>query len=245
MIGDIDESSVRNELQDLVLESSEIESFLEGMVKIAARELSEMAGRRMYSAVTLLRPKRAATVASSSQEAWSMDEIQYSFDDGPCLRAAREHYSVVVQDFEKEQRFGDYTKAVVGHGIRSALGVPILLEGEADAGLDFYCREPHAFDPDTVEAAGQFAGKASRALQLAVRLAALAESTGHMAAAMENRTTIDIAVGIIMGQNRCSQEDAVNILKAASSARNIKMHAVAAAVVASVNHGDAATHFDA
>lgn len=240
----IEEGSVRSELQDLVLESAEIEGFLNGMVKIAARELSEATGRTIYTAVTLLRPKRAATVASSSEQAKNMDEIQYAFDDGPCLRAAREHYTVVVQDFQKEQRFGDYTNAIVGHGLRSALGVPILLEGKANAGLDLYCLDPQVFDPETVDAAEQFARKASRSMQIAVRVAGLMESKENLTAAMESRTTIDLAVGIIMAQNRCSQEVAVSILKAASSARNVKLHAVASAVVQSVDETSPVTHFD-
>ena len=62
---------------------------------------------------------------------------------------------------------------------------------------------------------------------------------------MESRTTIDIAVGAIMAQNRCSQESALKILKIASSTRNIKLRDVAAAVVASVSEDPKIlTHFD-
>ncbi|WP_424991742.1 ANTAR domain-containing protein [Nesterenkonia salmonea] len=38
---------------------------------------------------------------------------------------------------------------------------------------------------------------------------------------MESRTTIDLAAGIIIGQNRCSQEEAIAILKKASNHRNL------------------------
>jgi AmiR/NasT family two-component response regulator len=54
-------------------------------------------------------------------------------------------------------------------------------------------------------------------------------------AALESRTTIDLAIGIIMGQNRCSQEAAFKILKNASSTRNAKLRDVAATIVAAVN----------
>ncbi|NJC21593.1 GAF domain-containing protein [Arthrobacter pigmenti] len=241
----IDEESVRHELQDLVLESAGIREFLDGMVQLAARELSAATGKTIYAAVTLLRPKHEATVASSSDEAKAMDEIQYAFDDGPCLRAAREQYTVVVEDFRTEDRFGDYTDAIVGHGLRSALGVPVILEGAANAGLDLYCREARVFNGGHIEAAEKFAHKASRSMQLALRVTTLVEHTDNLTAAMENRTTIDLAVGIIMGQNRCSQGEAASILKAASNARNVKLHTVAAAVVASVNDVGPATHFDA
>ena len=47
---------------------------------------------------------------------------------------------------------------------------------------------------------------ASKALRLAVRISQLAEAKAHLTAAMESRTTIDLATGAIMAQNRCSQE---------------------------------------
>jgi AmiR/NasT family two-component response regulator len=53
-----------------------------------------------------------------------------------------------------------------------------------------------------------------------------------------------MAVGIIMAQNRCSQHDAFEILKTASSTRNSKLHDVAASVVNSLGQGPARTHYD-
>ncbi|MHA7264346.1 ANTAR domain-containing protein [Arthrobacter sp. TMN-37] len=73
-------------------------------------------------------------------------------------------------------------------------------------------------------------------LRLAVRIARLSDTDENLRAAMQARTTIDLAVGIIMAQNRCSQDSAMTILKAASSARNVKLREVAAAVVASAGH---------
>jgi AmiR/NasT family two-component response regulator len=77
--------------------------------------------------------------------------------------------------------------------------------------------------------------RASKALNLSVRMAHLIDARDNLKAAMESRTTIDLAVGIVMGQNRCSQEAAFKILKNASSTRNFKLREVAATIVASVN----------
>ena len=51
---------------------------------------------------------------------------------------------------------------------------------------------------------------ASKALRLAVRISQLAEAKTNLAAALESRTTIDLATGAIMAQNRCSQETAID-----------------------------------
>jgi AmiR/NasT family two-component response regulator len=47
-----------------------------------------------------------------------------------------------------------------------------------------------------------------------------------------------------MGQNRCTQEQAFDILRSASSHRNVKLRDLAAELVATVGQGPAATHFD-
>lgn len=238
------EVSLPGMLQDMVLDSADVNEFLDGLAKLAADALS-VDGREVFCGVTLLRPRSKGTVASSSEQAQLMDELQYRFDDGPCLRAAREGQVYTVSDFRNENRFGDYAEAIAGHGIRSALGVPIPLDGLAATGLDLYCREPDVFDEAVIAAAMELAREASKSLRMAVRIAHLADTSAHLKAAMNSRTIIDVAAGIIMGQNRCSHEAAMTILKAASSGRNRKLADVAAAVVTSIGQQIPQTHFDA
>lgn len=233
-----------NVLLDLVMDSQDVEDFLSGLTQLAASTLSSQASGTVLCGLTLLRPRTMGTVASSSEEAQKLDEIQYAFDDGPCLRAARENYLVHVRDVPNDDRFPAYRDAVAKYGIRSALGVPVPLGGEARAGLDFYSTVAHAFDDGAVAAAEAFALEASRSLRLAVRMAQLGDASKHLEAAMQSRTVIDLAAGIVMAQNRCTQDEAVEILKAASSARNIKLRDVASAVVASANQAPVKTHFD-
>jgi len=73
----------------------------------------------------------------------------------------------------------------------------------------------------------------------------LADDRRNLLAAMESRTVIDMAVGAIMAQNRCSQDAALKILRIASSSRNVKLRDVAAHVVTSVGKDpNVLTHFD-
>jgi GAF domain-containing protein len=230
-------------LQDLVLESSDVKEFLHDLAVLAAGHLAGP-HREVFCGITLLRPRRTGTVASSSQKAQGMDEIQYAFGDGPCLTAARTSVTVYVPDTRRDSRWPEYHAAAVGQGIRSVFAVPIPLEGDAACGLNLYSMAPDAFGEGARETAGLFAREASRSLRLAVRIANLTETGENLKSAMDSRTTIDLAVGIIMAQNRCSQEAAMTILKAASSARNIKLRDVAAAVVASTGGSAPTTHFD-
>ncbi|WP_051477127.1 GAF and ANTAR domain-containing protein [Arthrobacter sp. Br18] len=229
-------------LQDLVLDSADVEEFLIGLVKVAGKVLSGSEDE-VLCAVTLLRPRMKTTVASSSENARKMDEVQYRFDDGPCLRAAREGHIYYVEDFREDDRFPRYGPAIAGHGIRSALAVPIPLEGDTRSALNIYSPNASAFDPTAMAAAQELAGEASASLRLAIRIARLTDSGEHLRAAMESRTAIDLAAGVIMAQNRCSQDAAMTILKAASNTRNVKLRDVAAAVLASVGQDTVTTHF--
>jgi len=238
------ESDIHNVLLDMVMHSDDVGTFLTGLTQLAASTLTSQAAGQVLCGLTLLRPRTMGTVASSSELAQRTDEIQYAFDDGPCLRAARDNVTVHVRDIPNDKRFPDYRDAVAEHGIRSALGIPVPLGGESRAGLDFYSTATNAFDDGAVAAAEAFALEASKSLRLAVRMAQLSDASKHLEAALQSRTVIDLAAGIIMAQNRCSQDEAVDILKAASSARNIKLRDVASSVVASANQTPTTTHFD-
>ncbi|TLM84693.1 GAF and ANTAR domain-containing protein [Pseudarthrobacter sp. NamE5] len=232
-------------LNELVLTSSHVEEFLQELAVLAADQLF-LPGHDVSCSVTLVRHKRPATVASSDARARAMDEVQYHFNEGPCLTALGEEATVYVPDLESEQRWRDYLHAVDKRELRSVLAVPFQAEGGAKAALNLYSDQPDGFPPEFIEKAEQFAWQASRSLRLALRIAQLTDSRNDLSAAMESRTIIDLAAGAIMGQNHCSQETAMTILKRASSSRNLKLREVAATVVASVSQdASVSTHFDA
>jgi GAF domain-containing protein len=241
---EVEHNPVTALLQDMVLESEDVQDFLTGLATLASQAFTGPYGE-VFCGVTLLRPRSMITVASSSEKARQVDEVQYGFDDGPCLRAAREGVTVHIRDFLTETRFPDYREAIAGYGLRSALGIPIRLDDGASAGLDFYSTDPDAFDDKGIAVAEGLARDASKSLRLAVRIARLTDDGNNLKAAMANRTTIDIAIGVIMGQNRCTQDEAVQILRRTSSARNVKLRDVAADILATVGQtAPAHTHFD-
>ena len=61
---------------------------------------------------------------------------------------------------------------------------------------------------------------------------------------MASRTTIDMAIGLVMARQGCTQDDAVALLTAASNHRNVKLRDVAAELVAAANDGPTSTHFN-
>lgn len=237
-------SELTGQLQNLVLESGDLDKFLNELAVFSSQILDHSA--KVEVGVILMRHKRAATVAASSEEARSVDEIQHGFGVGPCLHAAATGEVTVVEDVRSEQRWPKYFQAIAESGYFSILGVPLDLgEAGSSAALDFYATKPNVFTPEIVRLAEEYALHAARALQLSVRVAASTEKAAHLQAAMEARTVIDLAVGIIIAQNRCSQDKAIEILKNAASNQNVKMRVLAQQLVTSVATQAPSTHFDA
>lgn len=231
-------------LQRMILESSEIESFLNALTHLAVHELSDP-GEEVLCGITLLRHKRAATVASSSQEAQDLDEIQYSGMDGPCLNAAREQMIIHIPDLDADGRWAEYARNVAARGIRTVLAIPFQLEQGDQAALNLYGKVPQEFTTEKVTLAQGYASEASQAFAIALKMARHQDTAADAVEALKSRTTIDLAVGMIMGQNNCSQSRAVEILKAASSTRNIKLRQIAAAMIAQRGQEAPDTHFEA
>jgi hypothetical protein len=240
----VNEANVVGRVQDMLLDTQDVQDFLDELARFSAESMSGPRGQ-IYCGITLLRHRSAATVASSSEHAQAVDEIQYQFGDGPCLHSCREGVLVHVPDFALDTEFPDYNDTVLRNGIRSVLAVPFDLPGaDARAGLNLYSEKPNVFDHGAVESAVSYVRQASKGLRLAVLLAQRNDNAANMKRAMESRTIIDTAVGIIIAQNRCSQEDAINLIKSASSTRNLKLRDVAAAIVESAGGGTVTTHFE-
>ena len=236
--------STVEKIQNLILESADFEDFVNELARFSAHQVAGD-GDDALCGITLLRDRKAATIGWSSDAAREVDEIQYSLSQGPCLTAAEEEREVHVPDLFQEDRWGpDYANAVASHGLRSVLSLPFNLQGEARAALNLYSDVPNKFDERASAKARGYTREISQALRLAVRFSLHTDSAANLRATLESRTTIDIAVGIVMAQNRCSQDAAVRILTDASSNSNTKLRDIARSLVESVGGTGTRTHYE-
>lgn len=231
-------------LQDLVLESSDVRNFLTEMATIIAGQLSRD-GNRISCGVTVVRQKRPVAAASSDARAQSLDELQNSFGDGPCLTALRSGTVVSVTDSGADGRWPRYLRVAAEAKIGSVLAVPMRLQNQAQAVVNLYSPTAHGFSPQGIEEAENLTGISAKALDLALNIAHLRDARDDLTAALKSRTVIDTAIGAIMAQNRCSRDAAFQILVKTSSHRNIKLREVATAVISSIGgEQDISTTYD-
>ncbi|ABM06473.1 MULTISPECIES: GAF and ANTAR domain-containing protein [Micrococcaceae] len=236
--------SVPEQLQDLVVDSEDVAGFLDELAKFSAAAVSEAVGLDVLCGITLSRRRRTATVAGSTHEARLIDEVQQAYGDGPCLEAMRSHGTVHVPDTSTEERWSEYCSVIADRGHLSALCVPLELDEGATAALNFFAPQPNVYDEATIRNCELYASQAERSLRLAVRIGVKQQHADDLQDAMQSRTVIDLACGIIMGQNRCTQEEAFQILKKASSTRNQKLREVAESLVTSVAKQAPVAHFE-
>jgi GAF domain-containing protein len=229
--------------QLLVLESRDIRGFLTELAVRAASRLS-VPGNTVHCGVTVLRHRRPEAVAASDAAAKVLDELQNGFGDGPCLTALRNRATFLVPDLSDEKRWGPYIRTALEYGVYSILAVPLDLAGEADAVLNLYSGRSNGFSAGDISTAEAFARQAASSLRLILRITQLTEAREDLSAAMQSRTIIDMAIGAIMAQNRCTRDTAFSILTKASSSRNVKLRDVAASVIAAIaGEGKIPTHF--
>jgi AmiR/NasT family two-component response regulator len=72
-------------------------------------------------------------------------------------------------------------------------------------------------------------------LALAASRAEQARQVEDLRAALVARAVIDQALGIIMAQQRCTSDEAFDILRRASQTRNVKLRDVAAGIVTGIS----------
>ena len=232
------------QLQDLLADNADVQEFLTELSRMASEQLS-LPDNPISCGVTVLRRKKPLTVASSDERSRTRDEVQNSYGDGPCLTALRDGAIISVAEVENETRWPDYMRAAESCDVQSILSVPMDVRNSGKAVLNLYSPRVRGFSEDSILAAQDVAEEAARALHLALKIAQLNELKDNLSAALESRTTIATAVGIIMAENRCSRETAFQILVDASSHRNTKMQTLAEGIIGRVaGDHDKAPDFD-
>ncbi|WP_328291388.1 GAF and ANTAR domain-containing protein [Kineococcus sp. NBC_00420] len=204
-----------------------METYLDELVLIVQRVSPVIAG----VGITLRRDHEMLSVAVSNPLAGVMDEVQYKLDQGPCLQALSTGEVVSIDDVATEERFGSYTSHALAHGVLSSLSVPLLVAGASVGALNSYSRETHAFG-DTVRAELiTLAAQAQVSLALTLRAAQQSSIVDQLHTAMQTRSTIDQALGIVMTRQRCTATEAFAVLRSVSQSSNRKIVDIATELI--------------
>lgn len=232
------------ELEDLMLNTKKIEDFVESLTILAVNTVN-CTSPDAACCITVNRPKKLPIKSWSAPLAESLDQLEDNVKQGPNLTAMTEQRTVHSSDLAGDDRWRRLGRSATERGIGSCLSIPLDVEGPSRAVMSLTAVTSDAFSSDDITAAEVFAEQASKMLRSALRITDLTETVQNLHAALEHRTVIDTALGVVMGQNHCDHDTAFNILRRGASSRNMKLRDLAASVVQSASGDtDIVVHFD-
>ena len=189
------------------------------------------------ASITLLRHDRATTAAFAGEAALELDERQYAAGYGPCLDALAGGALVVVPDTSRDQTYPDFSRRARELGFTHTFSVGMPMAAGASGALNLYGRGEGPFSDDALRAAQAFVDYAAIAVSNAALYASTAELAEQMHEAMQSRAVIEQAKGILIRDNRCTADEAFNMLVNASNRSNRKLRDIAQGLVESTQRG--------
>ncbi|SCF05701.1 GAF domain-containing protein [Micromonospora coriariae] len=223
----LDPADALAELGRIRLDETSLDDMLRRIAELANRTVP---GTRDVS-VTLVRGQANWTAAFSGDVACDLDEWQYRQHRGPCLDASASGDSISVPDMAAEQRWPEWAARARAAGVESSLSIGLPIQGSVVGALNVYGAAANAFDPAAITVAEGFAAYAAVALANAHLYDSAATLADQMQEAMRGRAVIEQAKGIIIGERRCSPEEAFALLSKISQDTNRKVRDVAEALV--------------
>lgn len=208
------------------------------LAKVAASIASGFAGSPVESIVTLLRPEATPCTAATHDGAGELSRWEQHTGRGPTVRALTGGLSIVLNDHCQDDRWQPgYLTHLRSAGFRSAVAIPLQLKRGYRAALTLYAVEANVFTPAAAAHILAFSDVAAKSLTLALQIRADLVLSAELRSALVSRTEIDIACGVIMGQDQCSHEEALVALTQAAASRDLSVREAAEGVILSLTGG--------
>ena len=196
------------------------------MDKAVSLSVQVVAGAQ-EAGISLLHGRGAAidTPAATSDLVRRIDELQYHFDQGPCLDAIRDSETAQSPDVGTDDRWPHWGPAAAAEtGVRSMMCFRLFTYGDKLGALNLYSRRRNAFDAEDREHGLAIAA------QTAIAMAAVQESD-QLRAGMDTRALIGQAQGILMERLDMDDHLAFAVLTRLSSHGNRKLRDIAWEIV--------------
>lgn len=164
------------------------------------------------------------SLAGTSDLPQRLDELQMKFNEGPCVEAALDEVIVRTDDFRTEQRWPQYSAAVVELGVLSGLSFKLYTADRTAGALNLFGLQPKAFDGEAETNGTVLAAHAAAAI--------LASRQGEeLQSALSTRDRIGQAKGIIMERYGVDDVRAFEMLRRLSQESNTRLVDIAKRVI--------------
>ncbi len=199
-----------------------------GLVETVTRivQFARRAVNADAAGITMIRAGgRLESVGETSTSVARSDDLQHSCREGPCVEAATETHDVISPDLATDSRWPHWGPQAVDLGLRSVLSVTLHTGTNRRLGaLILYTHETRHFTSHDIETARLFAAHATAALWAAIE-------SDNLNAALQTRTQIGQATGILMERYGLDADQAAAVLRRYSQQTSTKLSALAEDVV--------------
>jgi GAF domain-containing protein len=203
-------------LRDLADRSDLIE-ILESAVRmcVAVIDACDMAG------VSVTKSGRVRTLAASTDHLRIIDDLQFQLQEGPCFDAMRDGQLVTADDLATDTRWPEWGPLISERvGIQSSMSYRLFTRDHVFGALNVYSTKSSGFTHSDVVQGFVVAAHASAAVANQRRVQQLTE-------ALESRTVIGQATGILMERFGLDADAAFEVLRRISQTNNIKLATLA------------------
>ena len=213
---------VTAELNQLLHDQTPLEQILSGIGDLAVVVIPacEEAG------VTLEQKGKVVARTTTGDTARTVDAYQYDIDEGPCIHASETGSKVLIKDMKTEDRWPRFASFAHSRGVQSSYSIPMIEGGEQFGVLNLYSTNDPFGAPDE-EIGSMFAREATNAVRHVAAFSKTRELIDNLRSALETRSVIGAAVGILMVRDSVGINEAFEKLVGISQRDNMKLRDVA------------------
>jgi len=221
MVTVLDEKTML-ELVSTLAESATMHDAVEHIVSFAVRSTGTA-----YGGITLIQAggRRFQSVGATDAKVERADALQYELREGPCVDAAVDVKSVHSGSLRDDPRWPRWGPAAAELGFHSIISAEVHGRGQRIGALNLYGTSRTTFTPDDVDVARLFAGHGAIAL-------ADARSEDTLLEALDTRTMIGQAQGILMERFALDADQAFAVLRRYSQESNRRVGEIVAEIIA-------------
>lgn len=223
----VDPQAALAELSKIMHGREPLNTTLERIAQLARATMPEVDEVSM----TLLEDGKARTAVFTGALAIQLDERQYDTGFGPCLDAAVSGETIVIDTSDPDVAYPDFARAARGCGVTHSVSVGLPVPDRVVGAMNLYASTATPPDDRTITVAETFASYAAVAMVNAALYTDIAELAKQLQLAMESRSVIGQAKGILIAKHRYSPDRAFRDLVRASQRSNRKLRDVAEEIV--------------
>ncbi len=175
----------------------------------ACAELFQVTGSGLLVADQDNQMRAAAATDGQSR---ALEDVQAETGQGPCVDSFVNREVVTTDDLARESRWPASRDALVGHGVRAVLAVPVVLGGVTVGSLDVYMDQPYHWDESEIAALTRYSDVVEVMLNAALKTRHSSELADQLQYALDYRAVIERGVGFLMATYGLTAVEAFNLL---------------------------------